>query len=358
MWVVCPNFWAHRFGRNIDQSTSSAGPAQAAFNRLKMGTHQGEEQAAPEMLVEKVHQPLKLGFLNKRSQPTDVKFWEWTIFLLRINEEFERDYIEAAVVVFGKGIDLGWFAHATTINICGPKMRKCSTKVEWNNKIVDLTKSNANYDGQDSKVLFWWRWLLGSFFLRCLIFGGAQERHVGVEPNDAGLGSRDLMIWGLWVFLWLPLWQMEGEILKKRKSTLVTSGKKRWDEWLVSSTSESKVEYMSPWHHVDGLYVYRYLWNSTQATCQSMAASPQPAGSKWSQLVVWLMAGLCGELQYPCSWHVRLPGSEAGGEENAYIIGWLLRKWSLKKLKFRSWWSVWCTVDLKWVVVKAVKSLK
>lgn len=27
------------------------------------------------------------------------------------------------------------------------------------------------------------------------------------------------------------------------------------------------------------------------------------------------------------------------GEENAYIIGWLLRKWSLEKLKFRSWWS-------------------
>lgn len=32
------------------------------------------------------------------------------------------------------------------------------------------------------------------------------------------------------------------------------------------------------------------------------------------ELFCWIFhAGLCGELQYPCSWHVRLPGSEAGG---------------------------------------------
>ena len=58
---ISTNFWAHRCGRNIDQSTSSAGPAQAAFNRLKMGTRQGEEQAAPEMLVEKVLFAIKVG---------------------------------------------------------------------------------------------------------------------------------------------------------------------------------------------------------------------------------------------------------------------------------------------------------
>lgn len=41
----------------LEPSTS----AQAAFNRLKMGTRQGEEQAAPQMLVEKVHQPSAVG---------------------------------------------------------------------------------------------------------------------------------------------------------------------------------------------------------------------------------------------------------------------------------------------------------
>lgn len=45
----------------VETSTSSDGPAQAAFNRLKMGTHQGEEQAAPEMLVEKVLFAIKVG---------------------------------------------------------------------------------------------------------------------------------------------------------------------------------------------------------------------------------------------------------------------------------------------------------
>jgi len=126
-----------------------------------------------------------------------------------------RDYIKAAKSI-GKGIDLGWFAHATTINICGPRMRKCSTKVEWNNKI-DLTKSSANYDGKDSKVHGFFRRPggLAPFFVDVWIFGGAQERHVRVEPNDACLGSQitDLGFVG---FLWLPLWQIEGEILKKQ----------------------------------------------------------------------------------------------------------------------------------------------
>lgn len=219
--------------------------------------------------------------------------------------------------VFGQGIDLGWYNHMqpqlTFADLgCANVPQKLSgiTTSCW----LDEIKCKLWWQRFQGPWIFQATWLLGSFFLDVWIFGGAQERHVRVEPNDAGLGSRDTLIWGgRGFFVWLPLWQMEGEILKKYTSTLVTSGKKRWDEWLVSSTSESKVEYMSPWHHVDGLYVYRYLWNSTQVTCQSMAASPQPAGSKWSQLLVWLMAGLCGELQYPCSWHVRLPGSEAGG---------------------------------------------
>lgn len=279
-------------------------------------------------------------------------------------------------------------------------MRKCSTKVEWNNnKLLTWRNLNANYDGKDSKVHGFFRrpGCLAPFFVDVWIFGGAQERHVRVEPNDACLGSQ-ITDFGVCVFFnGCPLCQMEGEILKKRKSTLVTSGEKRWDEWLVSSTSESKVEYMSPWHHVDGLYKFTDICETVRKQpfkVWQYYRNPQVlsdpnwwfgwwwnppnsfVGFSMQVFVVSFSIPVAGMYVYRAVKQVGWPRLEAFfdwwswgflgdptqkksmWEENAYIIGWLLRKWSLKKLKFTSWWSIWCTVDLKWVVVKEVKSLK